>query len=309
MQNVSEHTPMGSEAGTNPAKVKVGTGISNWLIVTLMLLPILGVGYLAYDVHQIQISTQKDMAAVNNQIASILDRSKTVEGNIQNLSEEMNNTRQALGITHQEFEKSTQRIRQDVIRSKADLKSELNRAIAAKADSGLVEALKKEAETRIGEVSSEVGGVKSEVGAVKGDLTTTRRDLEGTQRQLVDVKETLTAAIAKNSTELAQLRRKGERDYFEFTIPRNVPTRIQDIRVVLTKSDAKKSKFNLRILADDSSIEKKDRTINEPIQFLSGSNRLRYELVINWVQKDRAGGYLSVPKDRILSAEGGPPKE
>jgi hypothetical protein len=146
--------------------------------------------------------------------------------------------------------------------------------------------------------------VKTQVVAVKTDLESTRRDLEGTQRQLIDVRDTLNAAVAKNSAELAQLRLKGERNYTEFTLPKkNEVTRVEDIRLVLTKTDHKKGKFNMKILVDDSQLEKKDRVINEPIQFLVGQNRVRYEVVINWVQKDKAGGYLSIPKDKALSAE------
>ena len=78
---------------------------------------------------------------------------------------------------------------------------------------------------------------------------------------------------------------------------------MEDIRLVLTKTDRKKGKFNIKILVDDSQLEKKDRVINEPIQFLVGQNRVRYEVVINWVEKDKAGGYLSIPKDKALSAE------
>ena len=84
-----------------------------------------------------------------------------------------------------------------------------------------------------------MGGVKTDVVAVKNELESTRRDLEGTQRQLVDVRETLGAAVAKNGAELAELRRKGERDYIEFEIPRkNQLTKVEDIRLVLTKTEA-----------------------------------------------------------------------
>jgi hypothetical protein len=128
--------------------------------------------------------------------------------------------------------------------------------------------------------------------------------LEGTQRQLVDVRDTLSAAVAKNASELSQLRLKGERDYFEFTLPKkDEQTKVEDIRLVLTKTDPKKKRFSIKIMADDSSLEKKDRVINEPIQFLVGQNRVRYEVVINWVQKNKAGGYLSIPRDKSLSAE------
>jgi hypothetical protein len=130
-------------------------------------------------------------------------------------------------------------------------------------------------------------------------LVSAKRDLEGTQRQLIDVKETLTVAVAKNSSELDALRRKGERNYYEFSIPKKGQlTKVGDIQVILKNTDAKKGTFTIDILVDDNKIEKKDRNVNEPLQFLVGSNRLRYELVISWVEQYGrvAGGYLSVPK-------------
>ncbi|MBI4471932.1 MAG: hypothetical protein HY646_04640 [Acidobacteria bacterium] len=39
-------------------------------------------------------------------------------------------------------------------------------------------------------------------------------------------------------------------------------------------------------------------------QFLAGRDRLRYELIVNFVDKDRIRGYVSTPKDKVLSAEG-----
>ena len=167
-----------------------------------------------------------------------------------------------------------------------------------------MQAAKQEADAKIGQVTNEVGGVKSEVGNVKTDLAATKRDLEGTQRQLIDVRDSLSSAVAKKASELSELRRKGERDYVEFEIPKkDQPYKVEDIRLILKKTDTKKGKYNVVIVVDDNKLEKKDRSINEPIQFLVGHNRVRYELVINWVQKDRAGGYLSLPKDKSLSAE------
>ena len=63
------------------------------------------------------------------------------------------------------------------------------------------------------------------------------------------------------------------------------------------------------MLANDTEIEKKDLLINEPVQFLVGQNHVRYEVVINWVEKNKAGGYLAVPKDKTLSSAGVPLKK
>jgi hypothetical protein len=115
----------------------------------------------------------------------------------------------------------------------------------------------------------------------------------------------LSDGIARNATELAQLRQKGEREYIELDIKKNQKfQRVGDIQVAVSKTDAKKGKYSVMIQADDSQLEKKDRTTNEPVQFLVGRDQLRYELVINAVAKDQIRGYLSTPKNRVLSAEG-----
>src|SRR5436309_2024289 len=79
---------------------------------------------------------------------------------------------------------------------------------------------------------------------------------------------------------------------------------IQELEHDLTMTAALKQKYDIVIQADDNRVEKKDRATNEPIQFLVGRDRLRYEFVVNYVDKDRIRGYVSTPKDKILSAEG-----
>jgi septal ring factor EnvC (AmiA/AmiB activator) len=270
----------------------------------LLFVLLLAVGYLLYSDNQIQKQNRLEISKITESIQALENRHKVSEDKLAGLTGEITQTRQAVGDTKTALQKTAAQIQAEGNRTRA----ELNEAIASKADASQVhaqvQAAKSEAEAKIGQVSTEVGGVKTEVTSVKTDLATTRRDLEGTQRQLVDVKDTLSAAVAKNSTELAELRRKGERDYFEFQIPKkNQITQVEDIRVILTKTDAKKGKYTMKIVVDDNQLEKKDRTINEPVQFLVGRNRLRYELVVNWVKKDSVGGYLSIPKDRALSSE------
>jgi hypothetical protein len=80
-------------------------------------------------------------------------------------------------------------------------------------------------------------------------------------------------------------------------------TRVADIQLQLRKTDVKKAKYDMLIQVDDSRLEKKDRLANEPVQFLVGRDKLRYEIVVNYVDKDRIRGYLSTPKDKALAAE------
>jgi hypothetical protein len=113
-------------------------------------------------------------------------------------------------------------------------------------------------------------------------------------------------AIAKNSGELAALRLKGERNFLEFDLKKgkkNEMQRVGDIRLELRETDTKKQRYNIVIQVDDNKLEKKDRLANEPVQFLVGKDKQRYEIVVNAVDKDRVRGYLSTPKDKVLSAE------
>ena len=296
--NPSQQRPVLQERSLIPEAIKIV------LIVVLLL----AVAYLFYDGSQQKKATQAELAKITEQIQGLESNHKmgeaTLTNQISSLKTDLAGAQEAVGNTKAELKKTALQIQAEGQKTK----KELSQALATKAESSQVEAqvqaAKTEAETKIGQVNTEVGGVKTQVSAVKADLDSARRDLEGTQRQLVDVRDSLTAAVAKNSSELSQLRLKGERDYHEFTLPKkNEQTKVEDIRLVLTNTDAKKNKFSLKIMVDDSSLEKKDRVINEPIQFLVGQNRVRYEIVINWVQKNKAGGYLSIPRDKALSAE------
>jgi hypothetical protein len=150
-----------------------------------------------------------------------------------------------------------------------------------------------------------IDGVKGEVHGVRTDLDSTRSDLKATREELANNKRDLGTLIARNSSELAELRRRGERDYIEFDITRSKQyKRVGDVLIQLRKTDVKRQKYEVIINADDSSILKKDRTANEPIAFLVGRDRLRYEFVVNYVDKDRIRGYLSAPKDKLVAADG-----
>jgi chromosome segregation ATPase len=273
------------------------------LTAALLLAVVFGGAYLVYDrsqLHRSQRTMLTEIAGLSDQLKRLEEHVTAGESATTRLMTQLSETQQSAGLTRQELAKMNRQITLETQKTKA----ELGRVIASKADNSEVEAVKQEAVAKIEQVSTDVGGVKNEVGSVKTGLASTRTDLEGTQRQLSDVRETLSAAIARNATELAELRRKGERNYVEFEIPRkNAWQKVEDINLALNKTDPKNGKFSIEIAADDSKLEKKDRTINEPMQFLVGRNHVRYELVVNWVQKDRIGGYLSVPKDKVLASE------
>jgi chromosome segregation ATPase len=158
---------------------------------------------------------------------------------------------------------------------------------------------------QIGAVSSEVNGVKGEVGKVSADVTDTKNDLATTKSKLEHAIGDLnkhSELIATSHDELEVLKHRGDRDYFEFTLKKDKdPTRLSIISLQLKKTDPKKSKFTLYVLAEDKKIEKKDRSINEPLQFYSGRERALFEVVVNTVDKNTITGYLSTPKNVATS--------
>ncbi len=158
---------------------------------------------------------------------------------------------------------------------------------------------------QIGAVTSEVNGVKGEVGKVTADVTDTKNDLATTKSKLEHAIGDLnkhSELIATSHDELEVLKHRGDRDYFEFTLKKDKdPTRLSIISLQLKKTDPKKSKFTLYVLAEDKKIEKKDRSINEPLQFYSGRERALFEVVVNTVDKNTITGYLSTPKNVAAS--------
>jgi len=164
---------------------------------------------------------------------------------------------------------------------------------------GEIHALKQAssgARSKPGSVSGDVSGVKGGVASAQSKLQQTGSDLKRVNGDM----GVMSGLIATNPKELAELRELGERDYREFDLKRNDGMqKLGTIQVALDKADPERNRFTLEVLADDKRVEKRDRTINEPVQFHIAGNRQPYEIVVNEVKKDEVVGYLAVPKVRI----------
>lgn len=149
------------------------------------------------------------------------------------------------------------------------------------------------ANTKIADVSNEVGNVRTEVAATKSELQQTIADLKTVKGDL----GVQSGLVATNGKELSALRSLGDRNYFDIKLAKTkTAQRFGDIAIRLTKTDAKKNKFTIVVIADDKTVEKKDKNVNEPVQFYVARARLPYEIVVNTVGKDQIVGYLATPK-------------
>jgi small-conductance mechanosensitive channel len=136
-----------------------------------------------------------------------------------------------------------------------------------------------------------------DINKLNGDVTGVKGDLDATKTSIQMARSEMGTLIARNHDEIDQLRRMGQRDYFEFTVQRKGgATKVGTIQIELKDTNTKKNRYTINVLADDNSFEKKDRSVNEPIFFYTGGTRAALELVVNKVTKTTATGYLSIPK-------------
>jgi hypothetical protein len=160
--------------------------------------------------------------------------------------------------------------------------------------------LKQEQDQQFEGVRTEQKAQKEQIEGVRTDVAGTRTDLEATKAKLEKTIGDLgvqSGLIAHTREDLDQLKRRGDRNYYEFTLAKGKrPTRVSTVSLQLKKTNPKRGQFTLNVTADDWTIEKRDRTLFEPMQFYSGRDRQLYEVVVMSVDKSKVSGYLSTPK-------------
>jgi multidrug efflux pump subunit AcrA (membrane-fusion protein) len=245
-----------------------------WILLLLGILVVAAFGYATYLTHSSIRQLNQDLAASQAQVKELQNRMQTAEAQEETLAHQA-------GMTKKELSQRA-----------AQLQAE-QRAAAAR--------LEKQQQESIQAVSGDIAGVKTDVGGVKTDVASTRADLEATKTRLQGAVGDLgvqSGLIANTRSDLEVLKHKGDRNYYEFTLLKGAkPQPVSTISLQLKKTDTKKGKFTLNVTADDKTIEKKDRNVSEPIQFYSGRDHMLFELVIWTVEKNKATGYLSTPKN------------
>ncbi|ACO32503.1 MULTISPECIES: hypothetical protein [Acidobacterium] len=189
----------------------------------------------------------------------------------------------SLGLTQQQLERRANEL--------------LNRQ---NADTKRLETEQQANRKQISSVSTDVAGVKTDVGGVKTGLSQTQTELQQTEAQMKKMQGDLgieSGLIATNSKELDALRHQGDRNYYEFTLRKKKKQAVGTIALELRKADPKHSRYTLWVFSNDKRIEKKNRSLDEPVQFYSGSKPMLFELVVNKIGHNVVSGYLSTPKN------------
>jgi len=250
-------------------------------------------GFLLYQVHDLQTEMGRNRDLIQNEIDTIKENSTEMTAaqrkHMEDLREELDNrSRQSIQAASQAkrealsyADEQAKKLEDEQQKGQQQLSSSIS-DVSKKADT---------ANARLSDVNNDVAGVKTDLASTKTDLATTKSNL---QKVAGDLSGT-SSLVATNGSEIAELKRRGERNIIEFTLKKQKNMqKVGDISLRLEKSDLKKNKFTVIVLADDKTVEKRDRNINEPLQFYVSKSL--YEVVVNTVGKDQIAGYLSTPK-------------
>ena len=256
------------------------------------------------------------LLAANVYLYLQLDRVKTDVAKLrESVATEMTNLRETSSVTSQTARRHIDSLKQDLEstrRQANSLASQAKSEALKRADQlqQQIDSEQKQMASALSEVKESAGTANTKIAEVSGDVTSVKSQLGMTQTELTktinDLKKVTgdlgvqSGYIATNGKEISALKRLGERNITEFNLPKSKqPQRVGDIGLLLKKADPKHNKYTIEVVADDKTTEKKDRTINEPVQFYVSKARQPYEIVVNQVKKDQIVGYLSTPKDQV----------
>lgn len=269
-----------------------GRSLATPILFGISIALLIAVVYLFFQVSGLQSEIADFRKATTKEIASMREAS----------SVSVASSRRSLDAMKEELEATQRRAAMAVGQAKteamerarvlADQLKEEQRRMAAQHASQIAE-VREDANSKIGAVATDVSGVKTDLSSTKAELEKTVSELKRVRGDMGE----MSGLIATNGKELNALKALGDRNYFEFDLKKTkAPQRIGDIAVQLKKADANKNRYTIEVVADDKRFERKDKSINEPVQFYTSKARQPYELVVNRVAKDQIVGYLATPK-------------
>jgi hypothetical protein len=225
-----------------------------------------------------QASLHNELNISNNQISTKLASIELAnDQQLEAVKQELDQASRHMGIQGRELRRARAMVA-NLQKEHAEQLSEVKHELDLKAD-----------QRQLGALTDDVSATKTDLGTTKQNVSKIADDLGMTRTQFGTL-------IARNHDQIEALRKLGERNYYEFSAVRHQPVHVAGIGVNLQKTNFKHHTFNLAMMVDDLQIEKKNRTVNEPIFFSVQGSRSFCELVVNKVDKGKIAGYISTPK-------------
>jgi chromosome segregation ATPase len=252
--------------------------------------------FLLYEVHDLQTLSAHNQEVVQNQIDTIKENSTVMTAaqkkHLEELKDDLDaKTRQANQAASQAKKEAVSYA--DEQAKKLEQQNLQTSQAVAQTNTALSDVKQKtdSATARLADVGTDVAGVKTDLSSTKADLDKTKTELKKVSGDL----GITNGYVATSAKDIEELRRRGEVSIVEFSLKKQkTMQKVGDISLQLEKSDPKKNRFNVIVLADDKRVEKKDRTVNEPLQFYVAKSL--YQVVVLSVGKDQISGYLQTPK-------------
>lgn len=232
-------------------------------------------------------AAEQQLAAAQQKNTDLAQKQEALAARLRATTETLG---QSVGMTQKQIDQKTAGI----------IAAQAAAARAVSAQTAKLEAEQAASSKQIGAVATDVSSVKTDVSGAKASIADTQTDLANTKAQLqrtIGDAGVMSGLIAKNHDELETLKHKGDRNYFEFTLQKGAkPILISSVKLQAKKVDDKHSKYTMIVSSDDRNIEKKDKSLDEPVQFYSGKDPALFEIVVNQISKNQISGYLSTPK-------------
>jgi DNA repair exonuclease SbcCD ATPase subunit len=262
--------------------VESSAGMPRWVglaVAALTIISVLGLG-IGWRALSESKSVETAQASLKQQNDDLSQRLARADEQNQQLQSDLKVVTSKLNVTQEDLQRARQQSKASAAaydKKLSGLANNVNTQLASKANTDDVNKL-----------GGDVAGVKNDLEDTKGKLERATGDMG-----------VMSGLIARNHDDLEELKRRGDRNYFEFTLQKSkTPQRVGPVQISLNKADQKRSRYTMTVLADDKAIEKKDKTAGEPVQFyMKGAARYTpYEIVVFDVGKNQVTGYLSTPK-------------
>jgi hypothetical protein len=258
-----------------------------WFVAIAVVLAGLVIGEIAAfnKMSSLRSSIQAEDGQIHQQLSQLTDDFANKISALANshaqqldaLKSELDAAAKRMGSTGRELGRARKMVT-DLQQQQEQQANELKQEIAQKAD------------------QQQVGTLSQDVSATKSDLADTKKTMGTLTSDLGMSRSELGTLIARNHDEVEQLRKMGQREYYEFTLAANQRQSVAGVGLILKKTNVKRHRFNLNLVANDMEIEKNGRTVDEPIFFAPGGQKGFYELVVNKVEQGKVSGYMSTPK-------------
>jgi hypothetical protein len=152
-----------------------------------------------------------------------------------------------------------------------------------------------------------LASTREDLDRTRGDLGQTRDELNGKidssrdelNGNLGRTRDELNGNIAHTHDELVALQKRGERNFFEFALNKSkVFQKVGPVSLELRKVDFKHKSFDVDMLVDDFTLQKRKVNLYEPVWINLTDTPEPVQLIVNQIDKDKITGYIAAPKYR-----------